>query len=91
MLLGLAQTLEGGVEELLDVFFDFLGRKTDFYTGAMDGAAEAVSEVSLCTHKRLPNTLTHTLTDCLSLHLNNISPSLHHSPLTGSLCLCAQK
>jgi len=43
MLLGLAQTLEGGVEELLDVFFDFLGRKTDFYTGAMDGAAEEVS------------------------------------------------
>jgi hypothetical protein len=50
MLLGLAQTLEGGVEELLDVFFDFLGRKTDFYTGAMDGAAEEVSVALRACH-----------------------------------------
>jgi hypothetical protein len=40
VLLSIAQECEGGVQEMLDVIFSFLARKTDFYTGSTESAAE---------------------------------------------------
>lgn len=37
VLLSLAQQCQGGVPELLDVVFGFLNRKTDFYSGGLEG------------------------------------------------------
>ena len=34
------QECDGGVQEMLDVIFSFLARKTDFYTGGGEDAAE---------------------------------------------------
>lgn len=38
--LSVAQECQGGVQEMLDVIFSFLARKTDFYAGGDDGEAE---------------------------------------------------
>eukprot|EP00088_Acartia_fossae_P046833 TRINITY_DN5069_c0_g1_i11.p1 TRINITY_DN5069_c0_g1~~TRINITY_DN5069_c0_g1_i11.p1 ORF type:complete len:330 (-),score=135.94 TRINITY_DN5069_c0_g1_i11:877-1866(-) len=40
ILLSIAQECDGGVQEMMDVIFSFLARKTDFYTGGSSDAAE---------------------------------------------------
>jgi len=40
ILLGIAQECDGGVQQMLDIIFSFLARKTDFYTGSSEQAAK---------------------------------------------------
>lgn len=43
LFLNLAQQLEGGIPQLMDIYFDFLRRRTDFYTGSsIDNAKDLV-------------------------------------------------